>query len=174
MLEVILICVLIFLLVVLSMVWPPDSPWTPWWRTSAQKAQLVWKLVPLSKKDIVYELGSGDAAVLREAARFGAGGVGVEVDPARVFISRVIIWFNNLSNKIEIRRGNFFGVDISPASVIFVYLVPRVLLKLKPKFLKELKSGTKIISYVYTIDYLPLIKKDEKNKIYVYKIPRIT
>lgn len=147
------------------MVWPPDSPWAPWWRTPAYKAQTIWKLVPLSKKDIVYELGSGDAAVLRVAAQNGAKGVGIEIDPFRVFIAQLLT-LN--SKKITIKRKNFFDVDISRATVVFVYLVPRVLLKLKPKFLKELKPGTKIISYVYKIDYLPLIKKDEKNKIYVY------
>lgn len=152
------------------MVWPPDSPWAPWWRTSQKRARKIWELVSLAKKDVVYELGCGDAAVLREAARFGARGVGIEIDPLRVLIAKLLVWTNGLSDRIEIKQENFFHVDISPASVVFVYLVPRVLQKLKPKFFKELKPGTKIISYVYKIDYLSLIKNDDENRIYIYRI----
>ena len=74
-----------------------------------------------------------------------------------------------MGKKIKLKRGNFFEADISSASVVFVYLVPKAINKLLPKFKKELKKGTKIISCKYEID-LPILKEDKKNKIRVYVI----
>jgi predicted RNA methylase len=153
------------------MIWPPDSPWSPWWRTSGKIARIMCKLAKINNKDIIYDLGSGDGEALRAAARLGARGVGVEIDPLRVLVSKVWIKLSGNSENIEIRRSNFFDVDLSDATVIFAYLVPKTLARLKPKFLKELKPGTRIVTFVYKID-LPLIAKDEKNEVYVFKIPR--
>ncbi len=162
---------LIFLLLVLSMVWPPDSPWSPWWRTSKRIARISCKLVNATSKDTIYELGSGDGTFLAVAAKeFGIKGVGIEVDPLRFLISTSMMYFIEVQDKVKIIRGNFFKEDLSEATIIFVYLVPRVLQRLKPKFLKELKPGTKIVSYIYEIDYLSLATSDKQNKIYVYKI----
>ncbi|KKR76778.1 MAG: hypothetical protein UU21_C0004G0045 [Candidatus Levybacteria bacterium GW2011_GWA2_40_8] len=169
-LNLILLVVIIFLLFLLSMVWPPDSPWSPWWRTSKRVAKRALSLVNLSDKDIIYELGSGEGIVLITAAKeFGAMGVGIEIDPLRFYISKFLVWKNGLGKKIKLKRGNFFEADISSASVVFVYLVPKAINKLLPKFKKELKKGTKIISCKYEID-LPILKEDKKNKIRVYVI----
>src|SRR3989344_8656123 len=139
--DLVLILFILFLLIVLSMVWPPDSPWAPWWRTSSQKAKLIWTHVTLTKKDVIYELGCGDAAVLREAAKYGAICLGIEIDPFRVLIARFLVWKNGYSKTIIIKRGNFSEHSFKEATVVFVYLVPRVLKNLKKKFLKELKPG---------------------------------
>ncbi len=104
------------------------------------------------------------------AGEFGAKGVGIEIDPLRYFISKFRVAVNNLSPKINVLRKNFFDVDIKDASVVFVYLVPKALAKLKEKLLKELKPGTKIVSYRYKMD-LPLVSYEAKNKIYLYKMP---
>lgn len=168
--ETILFILIIFLLLILSMIWPPDSPWAPWWRTDKKRALLVCKIAQIKSSDIIYELGSGDAAFLRTAAKeFGAKGVGIEVDPLRVFISKILVKLDGVSDQVKITRGNFFEQNLSKASVIFVYLVPKALEKLKPKLLKELKPGTKLISLKYKIDK-PIIKADQQNKIYLYKI----
>ena len=152
------------------MVWPPDSPWSPWWRTNRKTARRALSLAKLSKKDIVYELGSGEGIVLITAAKeFGARGVGIEIDPLRFYISELLVWKSGLRNKIKLKKGNFFELNISDASVVFVYLVPKTLKKLLPKFKKELRKGTKIVSYRYEID-LRILKEDRKNKIRVYVI----
>lgn len=168
--NIILILIIGFLLLLLSMFWPPDSPWAPWWRTNKKVARIMCKLAKISKKDIVYDLGSGDGTALIIAAKeFGARGVGIEIDPLRVLISTLMIRINRVRNKINIKKKNFYDVDISKASVVFVYLVPRVLAKLKPKFIRELKKGTRIVSYRYKIS-LPLLQYDKKNNIYLYKV----
>jgi predicted RNA methylase len=166
--NLILILIVLFLLFMLSMVWPPDSPWAPWWRTSKKTARAICKLAKVKKGDLIYDLGSGDGtALIIAASEFGAKGVGVEIDPFRYLVSKVLLKINGVSDRIEIVRGNFFSQDIKEADVIFVYLVPKTLERLLPKFKKELKKGTRIISYRYKMD-LPQKGIDEKNQIRLY------
>src|SRR3990170_9050517 len=99
-LSVLLLAVILFLLFLLSMVWPPDSPWSPWWRTNIKTARIAFKLAGLKESDTVYELGSGEGIVLITAAKeFGAKGVGIEIDPLRFYISKFLIWKNGLGDK---------------------------------------------------------------------------
>ena len=126
------------------------------------------RLAKVGKNDVVYDLGCGDGTALIVAAKeFGAKGVGIEIDPVRYFIAKNRVNLNRLSSQIKIVKNNFFSVDISRASVIIVYLVPKALGRLMPKFKKELKKGTRIVSYRYEI-YLPLKKHDKENKIRLY------
>lgn len=163
-------------LVILWGVWPPDSPWSPWWRTSAKKAIAAGRLTKISLKDIIYELGSGDSNFLVAVCKkYGSHGVGIEIDFLRNLTARLNIIKNKVGDKVTLKRGNFFDYDLSPATVIFVYLVPRVLEKLKPKLFKELKKGTRVISYKYKFEIKPkdkmkLIASDPKNEIYLYII----
>lgn len=169
-LDFFLLLAIVFLLLVLSMIWPPDSPWAPWWRTNKKTARAMCRLAKVGKDDTVYDLGSGDGTALIIAAKeFGAKGVGIEIDPLRSFISTLMIRINRVVDKVIIKRQNFFEVDISEATVVFVYLVPKALGRLLPKFRKELKKGTRIVSYRYEIN-LPLNKYDKENQIRLYVI----
>lgn len=171
--NAVLLLIILFLLLLLSMFWPPDSPWAPWWRTNKKIARAMCRLAKISKKDVLYDLGSGTGTALIVAAKeFGAKGVGIEIDPLRAFISSMLLCSNRLSDKVKIVRKNFFDVNISRASVVFVYLVPKALERLKPKLLKELTLGTLLVSYRYKIS-LPLLRYDKKNDIYLYKINSI-
>lgn len=170
MVNLILILAIVFLLMVLSMVWPPDSPWAPWWRTNKKTARTMCRLAKVGKNDIVYDLGSGDGTALIVAAKeFGAKGVGIEIDPLRAFISTLLLYRNKVADKVQIKKKNFFDEDISKASVVFVYLVPRVLNKLLPKFKKELKRGTRIVSFRYAIN-LPSKEHDKENDLRLYVV----
>lgn len=161
---------IIFLLLMLSAVWPPDSPWAPWWRTSKTTARAICKLAKVGKGDLVYDLGSGDGTALMIAAKeFGAHGVGIEIDPFRYWVSKILLQKNSVSDKVQIRRNNFFEENLKNADVIFVYLIPKTLEKLLPKFKKELKKGTRIVSFVYEIN-LPFKAFDKKNRIRLYVI----
>lgn len=170
MINIILLLIVLVLLLFLSMVWPPDSPWSPWWRTNKKNSRAACKLAKINSGDLVYELGSGDAEFLMIAAgEFGAKGVGVEIDPLRVLISKILIKARGLSKKIKIIKSNFSSCDISNATVVFMYLVPRALERLKPKLKKELKKGTRIISFRYEMNF-PLVASDKKHRLYMYKI----
>ena len=177
--------IVIVSLIILWFVWPPDSPWTPWWRTTSKKALAAVKLANITSRDVVYELGSGDATVLITAAKkFRAKCVGIEIDYLRHLTAWLKVKLYNLENKVTLKRGNFFDYDISDATVVFVYLVPRVLEKLKPKLFAELKKGTRIISYKYKFKpdppsheasarqgkKLKFVRSDTKNQIHLYKV----
>jgi len=169
-----LLLFIVFLLVILSWVWPPDSPWSPWWRTSARKATAAAKLASIKKSDKVYELGSGEATFLVTVAKtIGARGVGIEIDYTRHWFAKINALINGVSELVELKRGNFNDLKIKDADVVFVYLVPRVLERLKPKLIRELKKGTKVVSLKYKFQpgsRLSFIKSDVKNSLHLYKI----
>src|SRR5262245_16682736 len=143
---------ILFLLLILSWIWPPDSPWAPWWRTDHRLAHAACRLAKITEKDTVYELGSGDAGMLITAAKeCGAHGVGIEVDPSRHYVAIVHTWMNGVSQKIKLIKDNFFNVKFGPATVVFVYLVPNALKRLEKKMKKELKPGTRVVSLRYEI-----------------------
>ena len=168
--NLIILLIILFLLFLLSMVWPPDSPWAPWWRTSKKTARKMCNLAKVKKNDLIIDLGSGDGTALITAAKeFGAKGIGIEIDPFRYFVSKLLLKINLGSNEVKFIRGNLFDQNLSKADVVFVYLVPKTLEKLLPKFKKELKKGTRIISYRYKID-LKLKEYDRKNEIRLYVI----
>ena len=169
---VLCLLVILILLFLLSMLWPPDSPWSPWWRTSPELARIECKFAKVKKGDIIYDLGSGEGTALMIAAKeFGATGVGIEIDPFRAYFSQLTVRFAGLAKKIKIRRDSFWDVDVSEATVVFMYLIPKTLMRLRPKLLKELKPGTRVVTFVYKID-LPMIAKDEKAELYLYEIPK--
>ena len=171
--NLLVLIAIIFLLLMLSAVWPPDSPWAPWWRTNKKTAKAICDLAKINSKDVVYDLGCGDGEVLLKASQLGAKGVGIEIDPLRYWIAKLRIRLGNAEDKISIKRNNFFNEDISKASVVIVYLIPKTLSRLKIKFLKELKPGVRIVSYRYEMD-LPLIAYDKDNCLRVYKIIKST
>lgn len=166
------------LLYLLSCLWPPDSPWSPWWKTEKNAAEVIVKLASITAKDKVYELGSGDGEFLLYIAdKYKIKGIGVEIDPLRVLISKVRARLLGISHLVVFKKKNFFEEDISKADVVFLYLVPRVLREMLPKLKKELKKGTRVISYRYQMD-LPLKKKTHATtgkkhsqySIYLYQI----
>lgn len=155
------------------MIWPPDSPWSPWWRTNSKIARSIIKTANIDKDDYIYDLGCGDGTLLLTAGKqVGARGVGVEIDPARVFVARIRMMSSKLKGKIVIKRGDLFKENISQATVVVVYLVPKTLGRLEEKFRNELKEGTRIVSFVYPIDYFPEVASDKKNQVYVYKVSK--
>ena len=169
---VLTLLIIVILLFLLSMLWPPDSPWSPWWRTTPRLAYIECKLAKVKKGDVIYDLGSGEGTALIVAAKeYGATGIGIEIDPLRVWLSKIKIKLSGVSDKVEIRRDSFWNQDISDATVVFMYLIPKTLVKLRVKFLKELRPGTRVVTFVYRMD-LPLIAKDEKVELYVYEIPK--
>lgn len=169
--QVTILLIIIFLIYIISWFLPTDSPWSPWWSTSEKVAKKLCKLANLNKNDIFYELGSGTGTTCIVAAKeFGAKVIGIESSKSRVWWSKLKTKRYDISDKTTFIQKNFFTVNFSSATVVYFYLVPRVIRKLKPKLLKELKPGTLVISYTYEVDYLPLYKADDKLQIYVYKI----
>ncbi len=131
------------------------------------------KMAKVRKSDIIYDLGCGEGTALITAAReYGSKGVGIEIDPWRVWYAKRAVSFAGFKDKITILRKDMFKVSIDEASVVFIYLVPKAIQRLKRKVLSELKPGTRVICYRYKIPYLNLITEDKERLIYVYEIPK--
>lgn len=173
--NTIIIIVLLFLFYVLSMVWPPDSPWAPWWQTPEEVCRKMARLAKVSKKDTIYDLGCGSGKALIIAnTEFGAKGIGIEIDPLRFLWAKWNVWKAGATG-IKIIKENFYTIHLSNATVVYMYLVPNALKRLTKKLLKELKPGTKIVSYVYDLPQtyngkVKLLQHDKANKIFVYQI----
>ena len=103
------------------------------------------------KGEKFYDLGSGTGRVMLIVARkFKLAVYGFELSPPLVFFAKINLWLHKVKNTIYIE--NFYKQDLSDADIIFCFLTPPAMLKLRDKFEKELKPGTKIISYAFHIE----------------------
>jgi ribosomal protein L11 methylase PrmA len=106
----------------------------------------------VSSKDLVYDLGCGDGRILVTAAsRFGARGVGFDIDPDRVAESRANVLAAGVQNLVTIEQKNVFEVDLSPATVVALYLLPNLNVRLIPQ-LEKLGQGARVVSHDFDID----------------------
>jgi precorrin-6B methylase 2 len=119
-------------------------------------------------KDVLFDLGSGDGRIVIEAAVRRAKAVGIEADPLRVFWSRLMIARRDLKDFAKVVRWNFFHYDIGEATVIAAFLTQGTNQRLKPKLLRELRPGTRIVSHGWTFEGWSPTKIDIKDKVYVY------
>jgi SAM-dependent methyltransferase len=118
-------------------------------------AQML-KMVELGKDDVVYDLGSGDGRIpIAAAQKAEARGVGIELRPELVERSRKSAEEAGVAELVQFIQADIFKSDISPATVVTLYLYPRTLLKLRPKLLSELRPGTRIVAYNYGIEGWP-------------------
>jgi SAM-dependent methyltransferase len=120
---------------------------TPW-----VIVQEMLKLADIRGEDVVYDLGSGDGRlVITAAKRFGARGVGVELQSELVEMARVGAEREGVADRVKFVQGDLFETDIRPASVVMLYLLPRFVTRLVPRFRAELKPGTRIVSHDYPL-----------------------
>ena len=136
-------------------------------------------LAKINNKTMIYDLGCGTGHALSIASReFGAQGVGIEIDPFRVWIAKQHIKREGVAGSVKILKENFFHVDLSPAHVVFLYLIPPAIIRLSTKLTHELKSGTILVSYKYEMPVeffskrLVEVQKDKKHELYVYKMKK--
>ncbi len=139
--------------------------------TERERVRKMLEMAEVNSNDTVYDLGSGDGRIVIDAAkRYDAHSVGMEADPLRVFWSRTSIILSGLRNRARIVWGNFFNQDISDATVVTLFLSDTANQKLKSKFQKELKPGTRIVSYVWMFKGWRPVKADRSDEIYLYII----
>jgi predicted RNA methylase len=136
----------------------PDVPYVT---TPDNVVTAMLELAEVSEKDTVYDLGSGDGRIVLAAARDrGAKGVGIEIDPDLVARSRETIQAAGLASKVQVIRGDIFKQDLTPATVVTLYLQPNVNERLRPQ-LDALRPGTRIVSHMYSIKGAKSVKKIE-------------
>lgn len=163
----------VLMLIFLTFVWPPDSPWSPWWKTNKKISQAIIKLAKIQKNDVVFELGSGDGEFALFVARtLGSKVTGIEIEHTRFWVSQVRKLLSHVENVTFIRK-DFKNVSYKTATAVYFYLVPNAIVRILPKLTKELKSGAKIISYKYALPEdkkIKLVDANTREKIYYYKV----
>jgi len=138
-------------------------------------ADAMLRLARVSPNDIVYDLGSGDGRIVILAAqKYGARGVGVELDARLVDISRQIARESEVVDRVTFVHGNLFTADISSATVVTLYLSASVNRDLEPKLKQELRPGTRIVSHQFPIgNWTPAatVHADDDTDLYLWIIP---
>jgi uncharacterized protein (TIGR03000 family) len=120
--------------------------------TSDRLVEKMLEMAKVTKDDAVFDLGCGDGRmVVLAAAKYGAHGVGVDIDPQRVKEAKANVEKAKVGKLVEIRLGDALKVeDLNTATVIVLYMLPEFMKQLKPIVLKECKPGTRIVSHNYT------------------------
>src|SRR5438094_668215 len=113
-------------------------------------ADRMLELAGVNAGDVVYDLGSGDGRiVIRAAQKYGARGVGVEIQPALVEAARKAAAEAGVADKVTFVQADLFEADISAATVVTLYLWPSVNERLEPRLRRELRPGTRIVSHAF-------------------------
>src|ERR1039458_8025476 len=134
---------------------PPDVPFVP---TTDEAVQAMLKLADVKKADVVYDLGCGDGRIVIAAAReFGARAVGIDIDPQRIAEAKENAQKAGVEKLVRFEENDLFEADIHEATVVTLFLLSDVNLKLRPKLLKDLKPGTRIVSNTFYMgDWKPI------------------
>ena len=134
--------------------------------TTMKRARRMIEFAKITKKDIVYDLGSGFGGLAILASKNAKKVIGIEFDILRYFFSIIRAFFHGARNAKFI-RGNLFKQDISNADVILLFLKQKTNQKLKAK-LKNLKKGARVVSNTWTFENWKPIRQDKKLKVYMY------
>jgi SAM-dependent methyltransferase len=153
---------------------PKPRPEVPYVPTENTVVQAMLDLAGVKSTDIVYDLGCGDGRIVVLAAKnYGARGVGVDIDPERIRDARANAQRNGVENLARFEEKDLFDADIHEATVVTLYLLPAVNLRLRPKLLKDLKPGTRIVSHSFDMgDWKP--EKEEVvegQRLYLWTVP---
>lgn len=110
------------------------------------------ELADVKKSDVVYDLGCGDGRIVITAARdYGATGKGIDIDPKRIEEANANATVANVQDKVEFVLADLFQTDFSEASVVTLYLLSSLNLRLRPILLEQLKPGTRIVSHAFSM-----------------------
>ena len=124
-----------------------DVPYVP---TPPDVVEAMLNLGGVKKGDIMYDLGCGDGRIVIMAAqKFGATGTGIDIDPERIKEAEENAKQAGVTDRVHFLQKNLFDADFHDATVVTLYLLPEVNIRLRPKLLKELKVGTRIVSHQF-------------------------
>jgi SAM-dependent methyltransferase len=156
----------------------PDAPFVP---TPVAVVERMLELAKVGKDDVVYDLGSGDGRMVITAAhRYGARGVGIEINPVWVRDAQRYAEALKVADRVTFRVDDLFTADLREATVVMLYLLPWMNRKLAPKFRSELKPGARIVSHEYGIgDWPPdhteeMVVNGERHLIHLWTVRATT
>ena len=149
----------------------PDVIFVP---TPQEIVDKMLELGRVGKGDILYDLGSGDGRIpVTAAKRFGIRAVGIDIDPERIAEANANARNNGVTDRVQFRQENLFKANFSEATVVTLYLLPDLNVKLRPRLLAELKPGTRIVSHQFDMGKWKPDRTVELNgrTIYLWTIP---
>jgi SAM-dependent methyltransferase len=149
----------------------PDVIFEP---TPQDIVEEMLKMAEVTENDVVYDLGCGDGRFIITAAnKYGARGVGVDINPVRVKESTENAIKAGVADRLRIFEGDLFETDIREATVVTLYLLTDLNLKLRPKLLRELRPGSRVVSYSFSMgDWKPdKVGNLPKGTFYYWVIP---
>jgi trans-aconitate methyltransferase len=135
-------------------------------------------LADLAPGDMVYDLGCGDGRLLIQAAiDYGVRGVGIDVDAALLAQAQAKAQRAEVSERLSFRQADLFETDLHRATVVFIYLLPHLNLRLRPRLQTQLSPGSRIISHMFDMGdwpaniILPLEDSEENSVLYLWRLP---
>lgn len=149
----------------------PDVIFVP---TPNEIVDTMLRTAAVTKRDTVYDLGCGDGRIVITAAqKYGARGVGIDIDPERVAEATDNVIKAKVADRVKIVRGDLFEADIRPATVVTLYLLTDLNLKLRPKLLRDLSPGTRVVSHAFSMgDWSPERTVEiQGTHVYLWRIP---
>lgn len=127
-----------------------DVPYEP---THAEVVELMLRLAQVASTDYVVDLGCGDGRIVIAAAqKYGARGLGIDLDPQRIRESTDSAAYAGVDRLVQFRRANILDVPIQDANVVTLYLLNQVNLLIRPKLLRELRPGTRVVSHAFHME----------------------
>lgn len=127
----------------------PEVPFVP---TPEKVVAEMLKMAQVGKNDVLYDLGCGDGRIVITAAKqFGCRGVGIDIDPRRIRESQRNAAKAGLTDRVQFFQMDLFDADIREATVVTLYLLSEVNLRLRPKLLRELRPGTRVVSHEFSM-----------------------
>ena len=149
----------------------PDVVFVP---TPNRVVDLMLEMAEVSSRDLVYDLGSGDGRIpITAAQRYGARGVGIDINPARIEEARANARDARVEDKVRFIEGDLFLADISEATVVTLYLLNSINVRLRPKLLEELKPGTRVVSHAFHMGEWKPEKTDgvHGSEVFLWRVP---
>ncbi len=128
----------------------PEVPFVP---TPHEVVAEILRLADVRSDDVLYDLGCGDGRIVVTAAKkYGCRGVGIDIDPERIQDSKENAAKEGVEDRVRFIQSDLFEADISEASVVTLYLLSRVNIRLRPKLFSDLKPGTRVVSHDFDMD----------------------
>ena len=149
----------------------PDVIFVP---TPHEVVEEMLRLAQVRKGDLLYDLGSGDGRIpVTAAKKYGIRAVGIDIDPERIVEAKENARKNGVTGLVQFRQEDLFKADFHEASVVTLYLLPDLNVKLRPRLLAELKPGTRIVSHQFDMGTWKPEKKIDLNgrTIYLWTVP---
>jgi SAM-dependent methyltransferase len=150
----------------------PDIQFVP---TRQAIVDAMLRLARVGPEDVVYDLGSGDGRIVIIAAeKYGARGVGIELVPRLVEMSRELARQGQLADRVTFIEGDLFTADISEATVVTLYLSPSINRRLLPKLTGELRPGTRIVSRQFRLgSWIPdvTVRAEDGTDLFLWTVP---